>query len=316
MTISAYGPGQQFQHYLPQLLLDGWSKSDGKVVRYWEPRPGKIVPSSTSKRSTGGETNLYTLNTLLRGPADISDIDDNGIERARQTQLIENILARDVDTSDVKESFNKLMSRIDVTEEERRGMARFIWSLIHRNPIALSASFEKHRSEVERFCAEIKELNAGLDPTNPDDWPELAKRFLWLHSTYNVHVILNPHLFEMIREINGNEQFLSVLAACRWVVYEKSDKEPSILISDMPIVFGQEGTKTYDFVWSIPLSPVHLLFIVVPDKLDPFLGWLSEGSRVEAMNRHQMEQRWKSIYSVDKSLDRFIRKHWDTPADN
>ena len=312
MAISAYGPGKQFQHYLPQLLLDAWCDGNGKLTRYHEPHTSKLVFSRTSKRSTGGETNLYTLMTLGRGPSDESDFDENGNPRFPQTQMIENYFADQIDTSEVKDAIGKLCTNIEINVAEKRSVSRFISSINYRNPPQIMRFYEKHRASIESLIKDIETriVEFGIDVTDRERMPDFLKLLTDIHTERNIYVELNAHLFDMLKSIN-NPELISSLCRTSWIVYRKHPDEENLLVSDTPLMFGHSFDVGQDAIdWVLPLSPEHLLFAVEPDLVGDFIAISRDRSYVTQVNTLQIQQAYSNVYSKDEGQFDFVKSIW------
>jgi hypothetical protein len=306
--IHPFGPGKQFQHFIPQLLLDNWCDQGGHLYRFSKPTEGKLVCKKTAKKSTGGEYNLYTLNSLSRWSTDFDDMYDDKREKPQQVQFVENYLARQIDTQFVKDAINKMRAGIFPDDREKFDIVRLILSLIVRNPPHIVKLLTHERSNIQRKIDDIDEFLVSSDGSALDK-EEFLLRFSWIQKQGVILKDLNPHLFQMIHLIN-NRTLISALCECHWVVAKLYDSVPDLIISDCPVINGVKSEEEFPFVVGMPISPREYLVLVDSGKPEEFRIKFKTSNIFELASKRQIMQAYKSVYATSKGAEDFVRANW------
>jgi hypothetical protein len=223
-------------HFVPIFYQKAWAGLDERVIRYSRPFD-KVVAKPCAPSRTGSAKNLYDL---------------QGLSPERRA-VLETEFFKPIDNK-AAIAFQLLRAgRLnDLTGDQRCDIARFMLSMISRNPFGL-AELERLVDQIVRANldvddAEYSAIRRPGDPATLYDWTiqhqphviaEAHKR--WLPSAID-HGDLGQHMINMV-----------------WATLDVSDAKHTLLTSDRPFSWTA-GWKEPRALLAFPLAP-ELLFL-------------------------------------------------------
>lgn len=274
-------------HYLPVFFLKQWARQDGKVIRYHRPH-GPVVAHPISPRSTGYEPRLYSLTECPPG----------------RSQLIERDFMAPAVDSPAAEVLQLLLARrtLELSNDAKCSWARFLMSLLLRNPEKIAELQRKGRKQIEESLTmnphEYEALRGPNDPATLLEWTETQANYL----LENAGKLSLPSLIDNPKI--GNE-----IINFKWFTSEFSQSQFSLLASDRPLVMTT-GLQRAGCVIALPLGP-RLAFFAARDRslIEHVVQRRSSTELARALNGSVVSQAYRHVYGIDSSQLRFVERN-------
>lgn len=223
-------------HYIPEFYLKRWAGSDGRMVRYTSPVPGKIVARRCFPSEVGFRADLY------RAPID-DPIAAQQLEASFFSKL-DNMSAKALDNLLVSDRRTLHRESVDV-------FCVFIFALLHRTPFYFDALI---RGGTRIFERTILGLEHRYDELRAPDHPPTFREFVATIDEADPE----RKTLEVIPRLVVNSNILKFLRGMHWAVLVMKDLWPNLLLSDDPLV-RTNGLRNDGGHVAIPLSPNHLM---------------------------------------------------------
>lgn len=271
-------------HYIPQFYLRPWLGSDHKLQEFRRGYGGRIQVGRYGTKVTGCAEDLYTV---------------PGVTEATKYN-VERMFMSLVDDDAVKARNMLLNDQIPKDPNIRHSWARFILSLILRNPEELD------RFKI-RFNADLMKpdavLQAKYEAHKRVADPELLEEWMvMVDPTYaeRAAVIAMTKLVE-------NQRVLALIRNMQWYVFETSSVSRRLMTSDRPVVMTN-GFGRFDGHCGIAISPTKLFVgFTFHDYAQMFLN-MPTGRLVRAVNDAVIGQARKYVYALDASNVAEVRR--------
>jgi Protein of unknown function (DUF4238) len=277
-------------HYIPVFYLKRWAGADGKLCEYSRPHGETTKGLRKAPKSTAFVRDLYTI---PGAPPEAAQF----VEK-RFMKLTDDWASRAVDV---------LLSRhwSETTEMDTRkrvGWARFLYSLVIRNPEYL-IRIEKMAANsilegLEESRAEYPLIRKENDPETFDEFKEK-----YLSNPMNMSAqSLLPTLINSTRIIRA-------ISDMRWSTCQFTDTDHSLLTSDRPVIMTNGLTAPGAHI-AIPLSPSRLFFAVLQDDEKAYneIRKRPLNILVKSVNERMALQARRYVYGRDDSQLRFVAK--------
>lgn len=242
-------------HYVPETLMKPWAISEGKLRGYkWDVWKDRLRSKELGPKAFCCEPDLLTVSSGAVSP-DIIETDFFGPVDSRGAEARDKMLTSGIQAlSDIEKSdFIRLLLSLDVRRPE--------WVS------KLRAGGQKLK-EALNADVEVQTLASRYGITSsPADWFE-----------DRTGVLYEDEALGLIQNLSDNPQVGNILMRCRWGLRKFSREEGELILSDRPLI-RCGGTYTGNFLWLLPLSPLHLLCISpLPHVMQHFFG--SAGKRI------------------------------------
>jgi hypothetical protein len=267
-------------HYIPAFYLKQWAGADGCVCTMRKVRRGLHV-RRLSPRGTGYKRDLYRIDNV---PPEVA-------------QSFESEFLKFTDTHACL-ALEKLLHRGSAwTDKLRSAWARFILSLIFRNPENVSR-IRDHILEMWRVGFEL--VRDNYDPTQNNNIP--FEQFSASHSIGHLEAA------QFLKEIIDNERIAPDLMSMRWYVMPLDKSNTMLMTSDRPLDMPHLGSP--DAYLTLPIGPRHL-FIAFrrPDFLRRAFESQSHTAIARAVNRAVVCQAREYVWAFSGADAAFVEKN-------
>lgn len=246
-------------HYIPQFLLREWIVK-GRLFRYLEPRPGKVVEHLKPTSAVGAKERLYEMSGV---PAEMAQLIESDFLR-----ILDNAAA-DAHKLILAKNFAALNSKA------RSAWTNFILSLFIRGPDALAAYKAGFKAVYDKpNPATQAKYEAMKAPNDPPTVEEFFEKFFPDRGTT-----------EAMKQFPGvlqNEDLGKHVINMGWNVLEID--AGAFLMSDAPLVMSNEIGRPEGHL-TLPISPRHL-FVATNNRQT--LNWI-KGMGAKAIVRRTNE---------------------------
>ena len=280
-------------HYIPEFYLKGWADENGKMWRYDRPHLA-VVHKHVFPSQVGFVKDLYTIPGVA--PEFAQKIETEWFSRV------------DHAASQAREKLFET-PHSGWSSVNRSAWTRFIFSLAHRTPENLAVFKESMRIIWGRPSPKIQaKYELIRKPTDPACFEDYAQSVDPL--------IVEKFASLAIQRPSGNSQMGHFINNMHWKVYDLSESQFLLLLSDALLVMSN-GLKKPDGHIAIPLSPTKL-FVATYDK-----AFMSEFDRmspqqlVRKTNQLVVGRAKRFVVAANRDQDAFIRKRFgsdDTPS--
>ncbi|ESX07227.1 hypothetical protein X769_07620 [Mesorhizobium sp. LSJC268A00] len=272
-------------HFVPKFYLESWvSSEDHQLEEFKRNYGGQIVSRRWGPGGTGFKKDLYAM---------------PGVPKAER-QIVERTFMSMVDTTAADAYRELLQGRIPQTLKGRVAWARFMLSLLIRNPDEISAfkqfvskSWTRPRPEVQAKYVLFKKPgdpdSAGEFLLNKD--PTMPLRTAILSAT---NTITNPTILD---------GFLKM----QWHVADLSSLTTRLLTSDRPL-YMTDGISRPDGHMFLPLSPTHLFVAASYSSGMDKITRAPRSKLLRTSNMAVVQQAQEWVYAVDNSQIGLIRR--------
>ena len=223
-------------HYIPEFFLKRWCGSDGRMLRYTSPVPGKVTARWCYPAEAGFERDLY------RSPAD--DPTDAQALEALFFAKLDDMAAKALDSLIVHDRGVLNRQSMDV-------WCAFIFALLHRTPYYFSTMITRGTEIIKETIADLGDRYYELrEPHQPATFEEFVASM--------DEKAFRQRVFATVPNLILNTNILNFLRNMHWGVLVMDDPRPNLLLSDDPLV-RTDGLKTDGGHVALPLSPSHLM---------------------------------------------------------
>ena len=272
-------------HYIPVFYLKQWCGPDGKLCEFQNPhhavRARQIHPSGT-----GYVHGLYSIEGVPPDTAQYLEthffkVADDGAARALRILLDEKPWV--------------------FTNAERSAWARFIVSLILRNPETLErqksaalATFQKALPEIE---ADYAHRRSNDDPPTYIDYVSARAD----NPAGKAGAIL-------VQKLIDDPQIGNAIVGMRWMVLREPKPSYKLLTSDRPVLITN-GISYESSQIILPISPYHVFVATNNESTESLIKKIAEAKDlIPQVNDRICRQSRKFVYGFDESQFRFISK--------
>lgn len=268
---------QEKHHYIPQFYLRPWLNTDDKLEEY-----GRVPPSNQirSRRRgtepTGFVYNLYTL------PGTTEDTRQN----------VERVFFGKVDAAGAKVR-DKMLAGAPLSLPERYDWARFVLSLILRNPeevqkmkASVNSIFDQPDAELQANYLKIRQPHepATAEEAIRQHFPDTPDRSALLVGT----------------QLIQNQNAMRTIAGMSWSVIRTDKASRRLVTSDRPVVMTGGLLRVNGHI-CLPITPRHLFVAcTLKPTMDAFLK-APKSKLVRESNAQQIGQARLHVYGWDNS---------------
>lgn len=262
-------------HYIPQFYLKQWEGADKKLEVYFRRGDKLIISTRVARKGTGYEIDLYKL---------------PGVTPETEHQ-VESMFMALVDDEAVRVRDAMLKAVIPKDQQKRFAWARFILSLVVRNPEELKrfkVDYAKHILEPDpEFQARYAAMRKEGDPQLFEEW------MVATDPTYGERqaVVTLTKLIE-------HQSVLRLFRTMHWRVIDTSRVSRRLLTSDRPVVMTN-GMVQYQGHYALPISPTRLFLATTALQFADEFCALPVGKIVREVNRMVIGQARKFVYGLD-----------------
>lgn len=270
-------------HYIPEFYLRRWCGEDGRMVRYMQPVPGKVVPRRCSPREAGFEHDLY------RSP--VADPTDAQALEALFFAKLDDMAAKALDTLIVHDKGVLNRESMDV-------WCLFIFALLHRTPHNFKTMIQHGTRIIKETIATLGDRYLALrEPRQPATFEEFVASM--------DEQGFRQRVFATVPSLILNTNILNFLRGMHWGVLVIQQPRPNLLLSDDPVV-RTNGLKTDDGHVVLPLSPSHLM--VGAYRIEKLLEIqaINAMDLVKQVNQQTVEAARVFVVATDDRQERFI----------
>jgi hypothetical protein len=280
-------------HYVPVCYLKQWADTEDRRLCEHKLIPAGygVKPRRTSPDGTGYQIDLYRVHGV---PQEIAQNFEKRFMRLVDTdaaRALERIIAGDMD---------------NWSPSLRSGWARFILSLLFRNPEAV-ATIWGHI--VQMWDEGTKALQTAYAAGRPPGDPETLQGFLTKHGLAGQADAAN-----FLAEVIDNDRVGQTLFEMKWWRVDLSQSSHQLLTSDRPIgmPWGLANPEAYI---SLPVSP-RILFVAAHKKeMADALRNENPTHVVRKNNQRVIGQARRFVWGSTDSQIAFVRKHFGTQPD-
>ncbi|MBO3761092.1 DUF4238 domain-containing protein [Ciceribacter sp. L1K22] len=264
-------------HYIPQFYLRQWLGPDHKLQEFRRGHKGRLQTKRYGTVSTGYEEDLYVVPGVT--------------EETKQN--IERYFMGFVDNSAVKARDMLLDGIIPRDPDLRYSWARFVLSLVFRNPEELTqfkADFARRlMTPMAEFQSRYQAIRKDQDPVLFEDWIQ-----------HNDPTYAEREAIKAMARLIEHPNALHLLRNMYWVVLDTGKVSNRLMTSDRPVVMSS-GLMRFDGHYGIPISPTRMfLAFTAVDFAERFCA-LPTGKIVREVNDAVVGQARKYVYSIDRS---------------
>jgi hypothetical protein len=270
-------------HYIPVFYLSQWCDPTGKVVRYYRPRK-EVIASPITPKSTGYETQLYTLN----GYPD------------EQKQWIEKHYMGPVVDEPASKALRILLAHnnLNLPLETRTDWVRFLMSLSLRNPEAVANSNAEMRAGLaDKFSQHRDWYEANKKANDPQTFVE------WVQN--NIPLVLENSGKLHLPDFIENPDIGTVLIQMRWFTFDLGSSAFTLLTGDRPFI-RTLGLKDQRCVVVLPISPRFAFVATHVPEVDRHLRGLDPTQLVKYINAGIVAQAIKYVYGLSEGHLQFV----------
>jgi hypothetical protein len=267
-------------HFKPIFFLSRWLGKDKRLCEMRFIR-GKIARRREFPQNTGCLRDLYRT---------------HGVPLA-ESQDLETKFMMPLDTKAAR-ALSKLVSRVDLNADERSAWARFLLSLLYRNPDSVKF-LKTHMADL------VHELTAALEAhwaahRKPEDHRSLAEATIDRQPGYAEISAAN-----IIKEIISDHRAEPDIIKMNWTVIDLSQSTVPLLTSDRPLVFGNLSDPN-SYI-SLPIGPQHLFIAAFDDRFEKWLLPKRDPTKVAwTSNKDVVSQAREFVWGVDDDQIDFV----------
>jgi hypothetical protein len=274
-------------HFIPVFYLKKWTGSDGKLIQYSRPYPGKFAIKKVSPRATGFQTDLYTFPNV---PTEIAEY------------LEAKFLARSDHLASLVHKELLDGTAAPWTNETRSAWARFVINFLIRHPHPFAeiraVAYDSWMRPDGLTQSEYKKVKQATDPPMFEDWL----------------VAQGNHLADRIRiqlfqSAMDNEVAGAKFNNMSWHVLDLSRSRFRLLTSDWPLyrtIYGE------DKLFALPISPTTLFTAVTRASMFRRMQSDKPDNIVRQINAGAVSAARMYVFASDELQERFVRNRMST----
>jgi hypothetical protein len=276
-------------HYNPKFILKRWTVDGGPLCEMRR-IAGKVVANERYPGATGKLRDLYRT---------------DGVPEANSQDLELNFMSP-LD-NDAAVSLDKFLAGHSLDPDNRVAWARFLLSLLYRNPEC-----------IELIKSHMTEMWARGTDALEHDWATLRgplDQMTFAEAT----AIHRPGAAQidasnMLVDIIANERAVPDIANMHWTRVGLSCSKYSLLTSDRPLVMPVGLAHPQCYI-ALPVGPRHVFVAAHDDRFSRLLPGADHNKIAKLMNRDVVRQARQYVWGADDSQLEFVRKHFATLPD-
>ncbi|SOB87173.1 Protein of unknown function [Sphingomonas guangdongensis] len=274
-------------HYIPKFLLAQWALNEGKLWRYLQPIPGKMVTKPVAPAEIGYEEHLYATPGLP----------------PEQTQQIEQLFMSPLDSLAADAHQLLLAGKVqNMPQRERSAWSRFIMSQWFRTPDSL-----RYFKEAMRLALTVRDdaLNARYAELKQEGYPESLEAIVEM---------MGPEFVEqtamgLLRKMSDDPKNGLRLNNMVWAVIETSGGR-EFLISDAALHQGNSGIFSAQGYATLPIAPRKLFVAASSPTTVQQIRALARNDLVSRNNRAVVRRASIFVGATDLSQTPWIEKNF------
>jgi hypothetical protein len=276
-------------HYIPEFYLRQWTSEKGQLTQFSKPYLDKVVAKRVYPRQTGFQDRLNDL---------------EGLPEAERHQL-ETHFYSPVDSAAASVLHALKVGRRELAQKERIAWARFITSLILRNPENIKAAIAKlSRTILEVAHAEEKRYRRVRKLGDPPTFKDLM-------ASLDLSADLTRSAKSAVASVANDSLVVRSLVNMTWGVISMPFDVPALLTSDRPCSI-LNGMNHPECQVLLPLTP-KLVFYAVHSKEKAFEMSLVPNRQVfEQINDVVVSQAIKFVYGTSEAPLQYVQQNMGT----
>jgi hypothetical protein len=270
-------------HYIPRFQLAQWAVDNGKLWRFLQPRPGKIVTKLVAPAEIGYKKNLYIT---------------AGLPPERAQQVEQHFMSR-LDDQAAEAHQHILAGKLrNLTQKQRSAWSRFIMSQWFRTPPGLRY-FKEAMGHI--LASPNESIHSRYQETRQEGYPDSFEELV---------AMMNPDFadqtsMDLLRKMIDDPKNGLRLNNMPCLVIETTESH-EFLISDAALQQGSAGIFSDQGYLTLPIAPRKLF--VAATKADVVRSIQSLPRRDLIARHNRAVVRYASIFvgATDLSQDAFI----------
>ena len=278
-------------HYIPIFYLKQWSQADGKIFEY-KKLERKIAERRTHPSGTGYRTELYHIKGLP----------------SNQPQDVEIKFMRPVDTK-ANDALKKILNDDGKPWDHkmRSAWARFIMSLIYRNPESVE---DFNAKLVDEWNTALQDIKSDYDEKKTKDDPATFDEF---------RAQLEPEApyksaSNLLKGMIDNPRIGQTIFDMHWSRIELSDSRISLLTSDRPLEYPIGLGNPNAFI-TLPIGPKNIFLAARDPNFANRIANNNHTDTAKRMNLHVVRQARLFVWGDSNKQQSFITKHMSKAGD-
>jgi hypothetical protein len=276
-------------HHQPAFFLSRWAVNEEQLCEMRLIR-GKVVPKRRFPDGTGWIRDLYRTEGV---PEEIS-------------QDLELNFMSPLD-NDAAVALDRILSGKALDAEHRAAWARFLLSLLYRNPECVE-TIKTHMGDM------WAEGTAALEPDYATSRSQHDEMTFAEATAKRLPGAPGISTANMIADIISNSRAVPDICRMRWTCVDVSRSRLSLLTSDRPVVMplGLANPRAYI---ALPIGPHRLFVAAYSDQFAKALPVASHTRIVKLMNKDVIRQSRQFVWGTDDAQIEFVRKHIGAASD-
>lgn len=276
-------------HHNPVFVLRRWARSDGQLCEMRLIK-GAVAPRRRYPRATGYVTDLYRT--------------DGVTEENSQDLEIKFMSPLD---NDAAVALDRILSGKMLDTGQRAAWARFLLSLLYRNPEGVE-TIKTHM--VNMWAEGTAALEAEYAAARaPHDEPTFAEA-----TAKRKPGAAGISAANMLADVIGNSHAVPDITKMRWICVDVSKSELSLLTSDRPVVMPVGLSHQLCYI-ALPIGPYSLFVAAHDDRFSKALPAANCTKIVKVMNKDVVRQARQFVWGTDDAQIDFVRKHVGSAPD-
>jgi transcriptional regulator with XRE-family HTH domain len=273
-------------HYIPVFYLKNWVGLDGRLCQYSRPY-NETKALRKYPKATGYVRGLYNIPGLPAKSADVVEkhfmaLADDWAARALRVLLSS---SQTIDFPDLR---------------VKAGWARFIYSLVLRNPEYLENSKQRFLNQATETVDSIKDKYIELrQPNDPPTFEEFRERFLSNPT--------NTSIQRFLHRLIDSQRVIPRICLMQWFTLTIDNSHFSFLTSDRPVIMSNGLVHDRSHI-VMPISPRRLFIAANSDAMAQQLRYMPSKKMVQRSNDRVCAQARRFVYGVDDSQIRFVAR--------
>jgi hypothetical protein len=269
-------------HYLPVFYTKQWAGPDGRLCEFSRPYD-RVKPRMTHPTGAGYERDLYHVPGL--SPANQYGVEDKFMKKVDQLACDALQILLHGDGS-------------EFTIETKSGWARFILSLLQRNPEKTAWAKAQWKNAYDLRMVQVEEQYDELrTPSAPRTYAELRAKMDGLGYEKSSAIFLQ----QIIDMPNAGAHINNM----RWSILTIDKPGFTFLTSDRPVVMSN-GIKYPDSYIILPIGPRRMFLSVNTPEAEQQFHELALHKLVRAVNDKVVLQAQKYVYDTNDRQLRFV----------
>ena len=270
-------------HYIPRFQLAQWAVANGKLWRFLQPRPGKIVSKLVAPAEIGYEKDLYIT---------------AGLPPDRAQQFEQHFMSRLGDQAAEAHQLILAGKLRTLTRKQRSAWSRFIMSQWFRTPQGLGY-FKQAMAHI--LAAPDESIHARYREIRKEGYPE---RFEELVAMMNPDFADQASLDVLRKMIDDPKNGLRLNNMPCLVIETKESHE--FLISDAALQQGSAGIFADQGFMTLPIAPRKLFVAATNADVVRSIKGLPSRDLIARHNRAVVRHASIFVGATDLSQDAFI----------